>query len=37
MEPQAIPIEAASRNWWRKNYADFLPNRNIHFSNEEQR
>ncbi len=26
---QAIPIEAASRKGWRKNYADFLPNRKI--------
>src|SRR5205085_7420528 len=29
MELQAIPIEAASRNGWRKNCADFLPKRNI--------
>src|SRR6266436_3163675 len=27
--PIAIPIEAASRNGWRKNCADFLPNRTI--------
>jgi pimeloyl-ACP methyl ester carboxylesterase len=29
MAPQVIPIEAASRNEWRKNCADFLPNRRV--------
>ncbi len=29
MRLHGIPIEAASRNRWRKNCADFLPNRKI--------
>jgi hypothetical protein len=29
MAAQAIPIEAADRNRWRKNYANFLSNRSV--------